>query len=274
MKKFVLFGVFAALLSSVSLCGGSVSSEKIEKISRIVRSEYNKVKSPMRPEKWQTYANSNDPKIKNAIYNFVKKQVAPFETKAKIVQIPAKVRQNVYKNVAARFPYKTPEQITQGAIDEANKEFPLVKEGDEVTIRFYRNGIFRKVSGKVQSIREGSVFVVNNQLVRLDEIHKADRQYFDAQLNRSKRNKFIDYYKRNFAKIKSSYTNKLLADELEKMTVNEKNGYIFFRSNWRTAKYITDQMIPYYKRLVDQRHAIEKSSFIRKGRPAAPAKKK
>lgn len=275
MKKIGFLCVAVALFCSGTLCGGKISDEKIEKISRIVRSEYNKVKSPMRPEKWQIYPNSNDPKIKNKIYAVVRKQVPPFETRAKIVGIPSKVLQAVYKKVAARFPYKTQEQITQGAIDEADREFPLVKTGDEVTIRFYRNGLFNKISGKIVDIRDDrQVFEIKNQLVRISEIHQSDRKYFDRRLNRSERDKFIDYYKRNFNKIKSSYRSRLLADELEKMSVNEKSGYVFFENNWRTVKYVTDKMIPYYKRLIDRRHAIERSSFIRKGRPAAPAKKK
>ncbi|MBR2372703.1 MAG: hypothetical protein IKA87_00565 [Lentisphaeria bacterium] len=275
MKRFVVLGITAAVLGSMTLCGSSISSTKVEKISRIVRGEYGKVKSPMRPQKWQIYSNTNDPKIKNTIYATVKKQVVPFETKEKIVNISYKTRQAVNKKVAARFPYKTPEQITQGAIEEADRELPMVKVGDEITIRFYRNGIFNKITGKLQSIRDnGQVFEVKNQLVRVDEIHQADRKHFDATINSRERSKFIDYYKRNFTKIKSAYTTKLLADEYEKMTVNEKKGYIFFRGNWRTAKYVTDQLIPYYKKLIERRHAIEKGSFVKKGRGAAPAKKK
>ena len=122
MKRFVVLGITAAVLGSMTLCGSSISSTKVEKISRIVRGEYGKVKSPMRPQKWQIYSNTNDPKIKNTIYATVKKQVVPFETKEKIVNISSKTRQAVNKKVAARFPYKTPEQITQGAIEEADRE--------------------------------------------------------------------------------------------------------------------------------------------------------
>ena len=266
----------AALVLTSCCCGllraGSLSDSKLEKLARIVRYEFVRVKSPMRPEKWQVYPTTSDPKIKAAIYAKAQKQVTPFETRAKMIGIPGKVAQQINRTVADRFPYKTPDEIAKGAIIESERELPLIKVGDDVTIRYFRNNRQSRLSGKVQSIRnDGETFEVNNQLVHLSEIRSEERKYFNPAMNREAREKFIENYKLNFDKIKRNFGTKLREDALEKVSENEKNGYIFFRGGWRTAKFVTDQLFVYYKKHTDQKLAIEKKSFI-PNRPPAPVK--
>jgi hypothetical protein len=64
----------------------------------------------------------------------------------------------------------------------------------------------------------------------------------------------------------------LNAEALSKIITNEKNGYIFFRDRWVTAKYVTDQLIVHYQKVTDKRIAVESSHIVRGGR--APVKKK
>ena len=74
-------GFFMPLLllgAAAALQAGAVSDSKTDVIARIVRTEFNKVKNPTRPAKWQIYANSADPKIKTNIYAKVQKEVKPF----------------------------------------------------------------------------------------------------------------------------------------------------------------------------------------------------
>lgn len=263
MSRKIVIALFLGAMM-ISLQGSEVSEKKIRTITQIVRWEFNKVISPARKTKRQKYANVRDPKIKTALYAIVQKRVRPFETKAKQVGISAKDRSAVYKSVAKRFPYKTPGEIAQGAIAEAEREYPLVKTGDDVTIRYYRNGIFSKLSGKVQSIRDdGQAYEIGNQLVKLSEIQKADLVYFDPSLNENKRKEFIAYYQKNFAKIKRDYTNYLLAEALEKVIINEKNGYIFFKNRWVTAKYVTDQLYVYYQKVTAKRIKVETEQFAK-----------
>lgn len=272
IKKIVLSFLLAAV--SCSLFASEVSEKKIKVISEIVRWEYNKVVSPGRKvQRWQIYKNLNDPKIKSAIYAQVTKKAAPFETKAKQVGISPQARKNIALRIRKRFPYKNSGDIAMGAVAEAEKAYPLVQKGDDVTIRYYRGGVPARVSGVVQSVREnGRCYEVGNQLVRVSEIRESDRKYFDPDLNESLRQKFINEFQVNLPKLKRDYTNYLNAEELEKVVVNEKNGYIFFQGKWVTAKFVTDQLMKYYLNVTRNRHAAEKN-FVQGGKKAAPKKK-
>lgn len=267
--------IFAAVFAACALCASEANDKKVEAIAQIVRWEFNKVPSPGRKaQKYQIYANLNDPKIKTAIYAGVGKKVKPFESKAKQAGISAQARKEIAQKMAKRFPYKTDSEIAMGAITEAENEYPLVKKGDDVTIRYFRSGISAKVSGKVQSVRDGGrVYEVNNQLIRVADIREADRKFFDPDLNEMLRNKFKEHYQKNFAKIKRDYNNYLMAEELEKVVENEKNGYIFFKGRWQTAKAVTDQLMNYYLNVYRKRHEVEGKHFVKGGRKPAPVKK-
>lgn len=271
-----LLSVFSLTAVLFSLQGTEISDKKIEKITQIVRGEFRKIPSPIRPKKsWQIYKDPKDAKIKNNILAIVRKKVTPFETKVKQVGVPPKVRAEISKKVARRFPYKTAGDIAKGAIAESKNEYPLVKKGDDVTVSYYRGGIFSKVSGKVQSVRDGGrVYEVGNQLIKLSEIPKDDRKYFDPDLNEELRQKFMVYYQKNFAKIKRDYENYLLSEELEKVTVNEKNGYIFFKHRWMTAKQVAEQLYTYYRGVAERRFAVEKQYVIKDGKSSGGKKKK
>lgn len=272
-KRFM--AVFAAAVLGCALCASEANDKKIQQITQIVRWEFRKVPSPGRKaEKYQTYANLNDPKIKTAIYAEVGKKVKPFESKAKQAGISAQARKEIAQKMAKRFPYKTTSEIAMGAITEAENEYPLVKKGDDVTIRYSRSGIAAKVSGKVQSVRDGGrVYEVNNQLIRVSDIREGDRKYFDPDLNEVLRNKFKDHYQTNYDKIKRDYNNYLMAEELEKVVENEKNGYIFYKGRWQTAKAVTDQLMNYYLAVYRKRHEVEGKHFVKGGRKPAPVKK-
>ncbi len=272
-KKIVLSFLLAAV--TCSLFASEVSEKKIKVISEIVRWEYSKVISPGRKaQRWQIYKNLNDPKIKTAIYAQVTKKAAPFEAKAKQVGISPQARRNIALRINKRFPYKNSGDIAMGAIAEAEKAYPLVKKGDDVTIRYYRGGVPARVSGVVQSVREnGRCYEIGNQLVRVSEIRASDRQYFDPDLNESLRQKFINEFHKNLPKLKRDYANYLNAEELEKVIANEKNGYIFFQGRWVTAKFVTDQLMRYYLKVTKNRHDVEAKQFVQGGKKAAAKKK-
>ena len=260
--------------TAAALQGGAESDSKTDVIARIVRTEFNKVKNPTRPAKWQIYANSADPKLKTNIYAKVQKQVKPFETKTKLVGVPTPVMREINKEMTTRFPYKTPEEIAKGAVIESEREYPLAAVKDKVTVRFFRNRKQETISGELQSIREdGTVFEVGDQLVRLSEMEAEDRKYFNPELNQEARGKFVNYFKANYRKIVQNYRNRLISREKAKMLDNEKNGYIFFRGDWRTAKFVTDQLIVYYKKNTDDRLRIEKATLGSR-KYVAPKKKK
>ena len=269
----IIFCFLSAALSC-TLFASEVSEKKIKTITEIVIWEYKKVASPARPAKsWQIYKNVNDPKIKASIYNQVSKKAAPFETKAKLAAISPQANREIALKVNKRFPYKNAGEIAMGAVAEAERTFPLVKKGDDVTIRYYRGGVPAKVSGIVQSVRGGgSSYEVGNQLVQLSEIRESDRKYFDPDLNESLRRDFINKFQANWQKIKENYRKELIAEELKKVTANEKNGYIFFQNKWVTAKFVTDQLIKYYLGVTQKRLKIEAEHFVQ-GRKAAPKKK-
>lgn len=271
-----IMAIFIAAFWGCALCASEANDKKIEAIARIVRWEFNKVPSPGRKaQKYQIYKSLTDPKIKTSIYAEVGKKVKPFETKAKQVGISAQARKEVAQKMAKRFPYKTDSEIAMGAINEAENEYPLVKKGDDVTIRYTRNGVSSKISGKVQSVREGGrVYEVNNKLIRISDIREADRKFFDPDMNEMLRNKFREHYQTNYAKIKRDFNNYLLAEELEKVVENEKNGYIFFKGRWQTAKAVTDQLISYYLAIYKKRYEVESKHFVKGKLPAAPKQKK
>lgn len=270
-------GYFVPLLllcTASVLQGGSESDRKTELIDRIVRTEFNRVKNPTRPASWQIYANSGDAKIKTNIYAKIQKQIKPFETKTKLVGVPASAMREINKEMATRFPYKTPEDIARGAVIESEREYPLAAVKDKVTIRFSRNRKQETISGELQSVREdGTVFEVGDQLVRLSEMVPADRKYFNPELNQKARGKFADYFKTNYKKVVQNYRNRLISREKAKMLENEKNGYIFYRGDWRTAKYVADQRIVFHKKNTDDRLKIERANLGSR-RFAAPKKKK
>ena len=272
-KRFM--AVFIAAILGCALCASEANDKKIQQITQIVRWEFNKVPSPGRKaQKFQIYKNLTDPKIKAAIYAEVGKKVKPFESKAKQVGISAQARKTIAQKMAKRFPHKTDSEIAMGAINEAENEYPLVKKGDDVTIRYTRSGVSSKVSGKVQSVREGGrVYEVNNQLIRVSDIREADRKFFDPDLNEMLRNKFREHYRTNYAKIKRDYNNYLMAEELSKVIENEKNGYIFFKGRWQTAKAVTDQLISYYLAIYKKRYEIEGKHFVQGKKPAPPKAK-
>ena len=255
------------------LRAGAESDRKTDVIARIVRTEFNKVKNPAREAKWQIYANTGDARIKTTVYAKVQKEVKPFEAKTKLVGIPAPAMREINKEMATRFPYKTPEDIARGAVIESEREYPLAAVKDKVTVHFIRNRKLETLSGELQSIRgEGTVFEIGDQLVRLSEMAEEERKYFNPELNREARSKFTDYFKANYKKIVQNYRTRLCSREKARMLENEKNGYIFYKGEWRTAKFVTDQLIVYYKRNTDKRLQIEKSSFGR--RYVAPKKEK
>ena len=272
--------IISIVLAAACCClvnASEVSRSKIRQIEQIIQGEFKKVVSPGRPaQRWQIYKTVNDANIKKNIEASVKKRVQPYETKEKQDAIPPKVRSEIYKNIAKRFPYKNPAEIAIGALKEAEVAYPLVQVGDDVTIRYYRSGIPTKVSGKVQSIRDnGQVYEVNNKLVRVSDIVPDDREYFDPALNNMKRKKFIDDFQnpKKFAEFKRNYTNHLMAEELEKVVSNEKKGYIFFRQKWVTAKVVTDQLFNYYKAVTVKRLNIEGKYLYQKKNAPKPKKK-
>ena len=201
-------------------------------------------------------------KIKANIAKKVQARVKPFDIKVKQDPLPPKVRAQISTNVAKRFPYKNGGEIAIGALKEAETAYPLVKVGDDVTVRYHRSGIYSKVSGKVEKIREGGMaYEIGSKLVRVSEIVKDDRQYFDPILNDTLRKKFIEDFQnpKKYAKIKRDYENYLMAEELEKIVSNEKKGYIFFRDKWVTAKFVTDELCKYYEKVTVARLEGEKN---------------
>ena len=272
--KIGSFVTLLLLCAAAALQAGGVSDSKIDTIARIVRTEFNKVKNPTRPAKWQIYANSGDAKIKTNIYAKVQKEVKPFETKTKQVGVPTPVMRGINKEMSTRFPYKTPEEIAKGAVIESEREYPLAAVKDKVTVRFTRNRKQETISGELQSVREdGTVFEIGDQLVRLSEMVPEDRKYFNPELNREARSKFADYFKANYKKIVQNYRTRLISREKAKMLENETNGYIFYKGEWRTAKFVTDQLITYYKKNTDKRLQVEKASLGSR-KYVAPKKKK
>lgn len=272
-----------AIVFCCGLSASEVSEKKIRIITKIVRGEFKKmvvIPQGKKARPWQypydpKTKNASYTKIKNAIYTAVKKKVIPFETKARQDGIPPKVRTEIARSVAKRFPYKSAADIALGALKEAEIAYPLVKTGDDVTIRYYRNNIYSKISGKVQSIREGGqIYEIGNKLVRISEIVESDRLYFDPGLNAKLRQEFIRDFQdpKKLAKLKRDYASHLTAEALEKVVANEKKGYIFFRDKWVTAKYVTDQLIIYYQKITEKRVEVESSYIIRGVK--APAKKK
>lgn len=283
-----MIGKILSVLTAVVLCfsvsASEISRKKIKQITQIVRGEFRKmvvVPTGKRPKAWQYADPGNEKgripiygKIKAAVYKKVQGRVKPFDTKVKQDSISPKVRSEIRKKVAARFSYATPAEKTLGALKEAEKAYPLVKVGDEVTIRFFRGSIFSNISGKVTKIRDnGSVYEIGNKIVRVSEIVKSDQQYFDPVLNEQLRNEFIKDFQdpKKYNKLKRDYEAYLLAEELEKIVSNEKKGYIFFRDKWVTAKFVTDHFVAYYQKTTGQRLDAEKE-FVRGGR--APVKKK
>ena len=262
------------LCAAAGLQAGGESDRKTDIIARIVRTEFNRVQNPARPAKWQIYPNSGDAKIKTNIYAKVQKQIKPFETKTKLVGVPTPAVREINKEMATRFPYKTPEDIATGAVNESEREYPLAAVKDKVTVRFTRNRKQETISGELQSVREGgTVFEVGDQLVRLSEMAPEDRKYFNPELNQEARSKFADYFKANYKKIVQNYRTRLYSREKAKMLENEKNGYIFYKGEWRTAKFVTDQLIVFYKKNTDDRLRIEKANLGSR-KYVAPKKKK
>lgn len=273
IRKTIAVVAVAVLVCSVS--ASEVSRKKVAEITKIVRWEFNCVVSPGRkPAKWHIYKTLTDAKIKTTIYAKVGKAVKPFETKAKLEGIPAQALRAINQKVNKRFAYKNAGDIALKAVAEAEHEYPMVKKGDEVTVRYTRNGTYRRASGVVKSIRDnGKSYEIGNTIVRVSEIREADRQYFDAELNEALRQKFIGSFSEQLPTLKKNYTNYLMAEELEKVVANEKNGYVFFKGKWQTAKSVTDQLIKYYFDVTKKRHEVEKKHFVT-GKKPVPKKKK
>ena len=272
--KIGYFMPLLLLCAASAAQAGAVSDSKTDTIARIVRTEFNKVKNPTRPAKWQIYTNSGDAKIKTNIYAKVQKEVKPFETKTKQIGVPTPAMREINKEMATRFPYKTPEEIAKGAVIESEREYPLAAVKDKVTVRLFRNRKQETLSGELQSIREdGTVFEIGDQLVRLSDIVAEERKYFNPELNREARSKFVDYFKANYRKVVQNYRNRLISLEKAKLLDNENNGYIFYKGEWRTAKFVTDQLIVYYKKNTDKRLQVEKATLGSR-RYVAPKKKK
>jgi len=270
-------GFFVSLLllcAATALQAGAESDRKTDAIARIVRTEFIKVKNPTRPAKWQIYANTGDAKIKTTVYAKVQKEIKPFEAKTKLAGIPAPAAREINKEMATRFPYKTPEEIAKGAVIESEREYPLAAVKDKVTVHFIRNRKQETLSGELQSVREeGTVFEIGDQLVRLSEMVEEERKYFNPELNREARSKFADYFKANYKKIVQNYRTRLYSREKARMLENEKNGYIFYKGEWRTAKFVADQLIVYYKKITDKRLQVEKANLGSR-KHVAPKKKK
>jgi hypothetical protein len=273
IRKSIAVIAVAMLVCSVS--ASEVSRKKIAAITRIVRWEFNCVVSPGRkPAKWQVYKTLTDPKIKTTVYAKVGKVVKPFETKAKLAGVSAQALRTINQKVNKRFAYKNAGDIALKAVAEAEHEYPMVKKGDEVTVRYQRGGTLRRASGVVKSIRDnGTCYEIGNTLVRVSEILEADRQYFDAELNEALRQKFISSFAEKLPALKKNYYDYLMAEELEKVVANEKSGYVFFKNRWQTAKSVTDQLIKYYSDVTKKRHDVEKKHFVT-GKKPAPKKKK
>lgn len=261
-----------------SLSASEVSQNKIRQITQIIQGEFRKivvVPAGKKAKAWQLADPGNSrartpvfAKIKAAVYKKVQARIKPFDTKVKQDPVPQKERAEIKKKVAKRFSYKNPAEIALGALKEAEKAYPLVKVGDDVTIRFYRGGIFSKVSGKVDKIREGgTVYEIGNKIVRVSDIVERDRQYFDPVLNEKLRKEFVEDFQdpKKYAKLKKDYEAYLLAEALEKIVSNEKKGYIFFRDKWVSAKFVTDQLVTYYQGRTDKRLDAEQK-FIRGGK--------
>ena len=109
--------------------------------------------------------------------------------------------------------------------------------------------------------------------MRLSDIVAEERKYFNPELNREARSKFVDYFKANYRKVVQNYRNRLISLEKAKLLDNENNGYIFYKGEWRTAKFVTDQLIVYYKKNTDKRLQVEKATLGSR-RYVAPKKKK
>jgi hypothetical protein len=177
MLKKIMVCILSAAVAG-TLFSSEVSTKKIKAITQIVRWEYNKVVSPGRPaQRFQIYKTLNDPKIKTRIYALAAKKAAPFEAKAKQVGISPQARKEIALKISKRFPYKNAGEVAMGAVAEAERSYPLVKKGDEVTIRYYRGGVPAKISGVVQSVRDGGKsYEVGNKLVHVSEISESDRK--------------------------------------------------------------------------------------------------
>ena len=65
--KISYFVTLLLLCAATAVQAGAVSDSKTDTIARIVRTEFNRVKNPVRPAKWQIYETSVDAKIKTNI---------------------------------------------------------------------------------------------------------------------------------------------------------------------------------------------------------------
>ena len=258
MTKKILLGV-------MTLCMGFQLSadpdrDALKKIVTIIKREFRLIKHPVKPTSWQIYANARDPKLKEKIYSELKKQFKHFNPTARKAELSKYDIKVALQKADTRYPCKTAAEIFDCAEKEAEKEYPLVKKGDDIIIRYYQGGLSRSVEGVVLEVHgDGTAYTVNNRTIQLAWIRKSDRKFFHPEENKRLREKFIENFTRNFADIKKEYQLSLLSEQSKKLIANRENGFFFIAGHWLSVKEIADEVIKRHEIVTEKQNKITKN---------------
>ena len=152
---------------------------------------------------------------------------------------------------------KYPNQTDAQWIAAAEKEYPLYKKNDKVTIRYFKNPhTTTTMKGTFKGMANGRILLDGNRTVRIHDmrnIEENDGEHgeiakFDHDVNRQLRADWIDAQKQKLIEDRKAFVAKGLRSASQKrrqqdFLVNEKNGYTYVNDEWLAPKEFIDNAI-------------------------------
>ena len=140
-----------------------------------------------------------------------------------------KARTAVQDAVLKKFP-KSEEQLKGELVKEAEKQYPLAKKGDKVTVQYSSGRSNYRISGTFYGYGiRGKSIMINSRSVAVRDLSAQDIPKFSKPDNEAMRKRYVEKKLSKYQDEKFKYE-KQLADRLlqKEIAENDKNGFIFY----------------------------------------------
>ena len=165
--------------------------------------------------------------------------------KPREVDVP-KIRKNADKKANEKYPLtnkELEEQYKQKA-DEVYQPLPL---NTNVTISYNQGPYTKTITGRYFGLTYyNDGVIIENTVIPIFDMSDSDKSKFDAKLRDLRKRQYVSTQVENYQADKKNFSDSIIRVKAEEIVkINEKNGFIYSWSKWRTPEDVTGIIISY-----------------------------
>lgn len=212
----------------------SESDKKIQKIEQIIYSYFTKG------------SDIGDERTKEMIIKQVIGEY-PLTPGKKPVEVNiAKIRKIAEKKANEKYPL-TDKELEDRFKKEAGELYKALPLNTNVTISYKQGPYTKTVTGRYFGLTYYNDGVnIENTIIPIFDMSDSDKSKFDEKLREIRKKQYVESQVETYHQEKKNFSDGIVrAKADEAIKINEKNGFIYEWSKWRTPEDVTDIIITY-----------------------------